>query len=125
MWVGSSEPLSSPLNAGASSSFSTSHTDAFHPVCFPRLTAVVGSTLDDDGASPLDRLAHFTCPSLPHFIALLCRPSPTCLPDGTIIVVIDAVSALLNQAFPKSVDSRTIAKGNNGAGVFPSHDKTL
>ena len=80
---------------------------------------MTGLNLDGGDSSLSDGLAHFTCPSLPHFIALLCRPSPTSLPEGTALVVVDALSALLNQAFPKSVDHKPLAKGNGG-GAFHS-----
>ena len=69
-------------------------------------------TPDDGDTPPVDGLVHFACPSLPHFIALLCRPSSTSLPEGAAVVVIDALSALLNHAFPKSSDNKPSANGN-------------
>lgn len=68
---------------------------------------------DRDG---VDAFAHFTCPSLPHLIALLCRPTALCIPQGTSLVVVDSLSALVNHAFPKLPEtySNRDAKGNKG-----------
>lgn len=68
--------------------------------------ASVNAGDDEVTASCLEFFNHYTCPSLPHFIALLCRPTACCVPQGTALIVIDSLSALLNHSFPKSSDGR-------------------
>lgn len=65
----------------------------------------------------LDRFTHYTCPTLPHLIALLCRPTASCIPQGTSLVVVDSLSALVNHVFPKVPETRAAAdaKGIRGA----------
>ncbi|KAK1713050.1 hypothetical protein BDP67DRAFT_489791 [Colletotrichum lupini] len=46
------------------------------------------------------------CPSLPHLIALLCRPTAATVPANSAVVVIDSLSALVNHVFPKAPDGR-------------------
>ncbi|KAK6081047.1 rad55 protein [Seiridium cupressi] len=89
--------------------------DGYRPVCGTRLSSI----LEDDSASAacgslearsLD-VMYFTCPTLAHFIALLCRPTASCIPEGTSLLVVDSLSALVNQAFPKVPESRNAPKG--------------
>lgn len=84
-----------------------------------RLRTVTGAVAEEDQAADFDRLdafTHYTCPSLPHFIALLCRPTAACIPQGTSLIVVDSLSALINHAFPKLPETRPAAdaKGNRG-----------
>ncbi|KAK1752131.1 P-loop containing nucleoside triphosphate hydrolase protein [Echria macrotheca] len=83
--------------------------DNFHPVSIPRLRAIVGSATSTASLDQVEGFVHYTCPNLPHFIALLCRPTTACIPQGTSLVVIDSLSALVNYTFPKPPDGR----GNN------------
>lgn len=59
----------------------------------------------DTEANPF---VHYTCTSLAHFIALLCRPVAQSIPSTTAVVVVDSLSALLNEAFPKAPDGRNL-----------------
>ncbi|KAK4192719.1 P-loop containing nucleoside triphosphate hydrolase protein [Podospora australis] len=79
--------------------------DASHCVSVERLRAVIGTEGGDD-----DKFTHYACPTLPHFIALLCWPTPATIPTGTGLIVIDSLSALINHAFPK-LPERQNAKG--------------
>ncbi|KAK4157331.1 P-loop containing nucleoside triphosphate hydrolase protein [Chaetomidium leptoderma] len=93
--------------------------DGFHRVPIERLRAVVGTgtcEAEDAGPGRLDGLTHYTCPSLPHLIALLCRPTASCIPQGTSLVVVDSLSALINHALPKLPETRRVtdAKGSKG-----------
>ncbi|KAL2024530.1 hypothetical protein VTK56DRAFT_7573 [Thermocarpiscus australiensis] len=93
--------------------------DGFHRVPVERLRAVTrGGTGDgkDVDLSCLDGFTHYTCPSLAHLIALLCRPTTSCIPQGTCLVVVDSLSALVNHAFPKLPETRALtdAKGSKG-----------
>lgn len=60
---------------------------------------------------------HFTCPSLPHFIALLCRPTESCIPPGVPLVIIDGLTGLLNHSLPR-IPPQTTGKGT-GKGPSP------
>ncbi|KAB5571910.1 P-loop containing nucleoside triphosphate hydrolase protein [Coniochaeta sp. 2T2.1] len=93
--------------------------DCLYPVCSERLSATVvgrSEATDTPKLDSLDRLVHYTCPSLPHFIALLCRPTESCIPSGTSLIVIDSLSALLNHSFPRVPDQRAA----NGVGKVPN-----
>ncbi|KAK4130195.1 P-loop containing nucleoside triphosphate hydrolase protein [Trichocladium antarcticum] len=96
--------------------------DGFHRLPIQRLRAVVGTGTRDGQDAPVDRLdpfTHYTCPSLPHFIALLCRPTASCIPQGASLIVVDSLSALVNHAFPKMPETRAAAdaKGSKGPSI--------
>ncbi|KAK3903274.1 P-loop containing nucleoside triphosphate hydrolase protein [Staphylotrichum tortipilum] len=82
--------------------------DGFHRVPVERLCAAVGSATGEDQDAGPHRLdgcfTHYTCPSLPHLIALLCKPTASAIPPATALVVVDSLSALVNHAFPKLPD---------------------
>lgn len=84
-----------------------------------RLRAAAGTaaTGEDENAG-LDGLSHYTCPSLPHLIALLCRPTASSIPPGTALVVVDSLSALLNHAFPKLPEARPGRDAKGSKGMF-------
>ncbi|KAK3307497.1 P-loop containing nucleoside triphosphate hydrolase protein [Chaetomium strumarium] len=93
--------------------------DGFHRMPIERLRAVAGKGSakgSDASHGHLDGFTHYRCPSLPHLIALLCRPTASCVPQGTLLVVIDSLSALVNHAFPKHTETRGGAdvKGSKG-----------
>ena len=78
-----------------------------------RLKQVLSGSHDPQGqpnnpASSDTRLKefhHFTAPSLPHLLALLTHQSSSFPPSGTSLLVIDSVSTLFAQAFPKTTDT--------------------
>ncbi|TPX11962.1 uncharacterized protein E0L32_007265 [Thyridium curvatum] len=89
--------------------------DAFHPMSHGRLSALSQGLPGDDAEQQTMQqtsFAHFTCATLHHFIALLCRPAPACVPPDTTLIVIDSLSALINHAFPRLQE----AKGSFKAG---------
>ena len=51
-----------------------------------------------------DRLHHFRAPSLVHLLALLAQPSESFPPDNTGLIVVDTISNLFSQAYPKRFD---------------------
>ena len=61
-----------------------------------------------------DSFVHFRCHTLAHFIALLCRPIASSVPSDTAVVVIDSLSALLNESFPKATDGQKDYKTKKG-----------
>jgi hypothetical protein len=79
-----------------------------------RLGAVIGNDAD----LGLNHFVHYTCPSLPHLIALLCRPTPPCVPPGTSLIVVDSLSALVNHALQKYPETRTGTEGKGGKGAL-------
>lgn len=86
-----------------------------------RLRAVTGSgtgEVEDVGLGRPGGFTHYTCPSLPHLIALLCRPTASSIPSGTSLVVVDALSALLNHAFPKLPEARPARDGKRSKGML-------
>ncbi|KAH8681345.1 P-loop containing nucleoside triphosphate hydrolase protein [Xylariales sp. PMI_506] len=96
--------------------------DAFRPFCGRRLSEILDAAEARTTSSPatggstngerISDLIHFTCPSLAHFIALLCRPHPSCIPRDAALVVIDSLSALVSQTFPKVQEPRNAPKGS-------------
>jgi len=65
--------------------------------------------------TPGDHLAHYHCPSIPHLIALLCRPTANTLPSKTAVIVIDSLSALINCAFPRTADKKSVPANGKGS----------
>ncbi|KAL8302376.1 hypothetical protein RB597_002636 [Gaeumannomyces tritici] len=87
--------------------------DAFNKVCPPRLKVAASADEIGDGGTRLDdNFVHYTCPTLPHLIALLCRPRVGCIPHNTSLVVVDSLSILVNHAFPRIADSKPITLKN-------------
>lgn len=88
--------------------------DCAYTVCGRRVAAVaqaVSAARDvpekvSSGDVSGERLAHFDCPSIPHLVALLCRPTATSVPSNTAVVVIDSLATLINGAFPKGAESK-------------------
>lgn len=93
--------------------------DCFHCVCHERFTDLYNAVpLKDDEATPESRdskFVHFACPTLAHFIALLCRPTLSSVPSDTALIVIDSLSALINHAFPRVPAPKGAAKGDKGS----------
>lgn len=93
--------------------------DCLYPVCSRRLSAVVAGrrgAVDDAKPDSLASVMQYTCSTLPHLIALLCRPTESSVSPGTSLIVIDSLSALLNHSFPRVLDQ----KGGNGASKVPN-----
>lgn len=67
-----------------------------------------------DGGREDEIFVHYRCHTLAHFIALLCRPVASSLPSNAAVVVINSLSALLNEAFPKAPDVRRDLKAKKG-----------
>lgn len=87
--------------------------DCAYSVCGQRLAAVIEevqkarpSTEEQPAKTDSDNFAHYSCPTLPHLVALLCRPAAATVPANTALVVIDSLSSLVNHAFPKAPDGR-------------------
>ncbi|CAK7267976.1 hypothetical protein SEPCBS119000_002824 [Sporothrix epigloea] len=102
-------------------------------LCNDRLADVVDSRCQGvEGAKSLDGgFAHYICPSLPHFIALLCPippAQPPCVLAGTSLVVIDSLSALVNSALPKTLEGKgppLMANGKKAPSPFDKRAQVL
>ncbi|KAF3767635.1 hypothetical protein M406DRAFT_41369 [Cryphonectria parasitica EP155] len=91
--------------------------DCFHPVCQDRIAELcTGADAERTSvpSDPLSKLVHYCCPSLAHFIALLCRPTRSALPLDTALVVVDSLSALINHAFPRIPALEAGSRGDKG-----------
>jgi len=63
----------------------------------PRLTSILSH--HDATASPLKQLTHYHTPTLAHLLALLSAP----LPPHTTLLIIDALSPLIEHAYPRNI----------------------
>lgn len=80
--------------------------DGFHRMSIERLHQVVDLNSEDGQIQPLDKFVHYSCPTLVHLIALLCRPTASCIPEWTSLIVVDSLSALVNHDVLKNTDLR-------------------
>lgn len=62
----------------------------------------------------LGKLTHYNCLTLPHLVALISRPTARIVPNDVSLVVVSAVTALINSALPKTQDDRVSSKLNRG-----------
>ncbi|ERT02600.1 hypothetical protein HMPREF1624_00901 [Sporothrix schenckii ATCC 58251] len=102
--------------------------DCFQSLCYDRLGDVYDSRCSGfDGAKGLeDGFVHYVCPSLPHFIAMLCPQPPAqppCIPADTTLLVIDSLSALVNSALPRAVEGKGPPLMANGKKAPSPYDK--
>ncbi|KAH7275381.1 hypothetical protein MRS44_006409 [Fusarium solani] len=97
--------------------------DCFQAIPRNRLKAVINTIKDDQGDSDVEahdvegdagRFLHYSCLTLPHFVALISRPTAKAIPANSSLVVISSLSALVNSALPKSHDGKAISKSAKG-----------
>ncbi|KAL2356398.1 P-loop containing nucleoside triphosphate hydrolase protein [Cryomyces antarcticus] len=91
--------------------------DASSKLPGPRLQDVLSSSAasasSQESSSSSNRKAiellvgfhHYQIPTLSHLIALLVRPPPTFPPRATSLVVVDGISTLFDNAYPRSPDT--------------------
>jgi hypothetical protein len=87
--------------------------DCFQSLFTQRVTAVLKSSgagkssNGDEGVAQqhTHTLRHYSCLTLPHLMALISRPTPTSIATDVSLIVIDSLSALVNAAVPRSLDS--------------------
>ncbi|KAF2877476.1 P-loop containing nucleoside triphosphate hydrolase protein [Massariosphaeria phaeospora] len=71
--------------------------------------AATGQRLSPPHASPAElqsRFHHVTAATLAHLLALFARPPPSFPPPNTSLVVIDSLSTLFDNAYPRNADDR-------------------
>ncbi|KAF4977589.1 hypothetical protein FZEAL_5903 [Fusarium zealandicum] len=100
--------------------------DCFQAVQHDRLKTVIGAVRTRrQGHTPEETLAsvddgdagrfyHYSCLTLPHFVALVSRPTTKSIPASSSLVIISSLSALVNSALPKSHDGRATSKPGKG-----------
>ncbi|KAK3187393.1 hypothetical protein K4F52_003738 [Lecanicillium sp. MT-2017a] len=96
--------------------------DCFQKVQIPRIKAVLEASISKRGLKTdneaeetlLGNLTHYSCLTLPHFLALISRPTPKAIAPNTSLVVVNSISALVNSALPRSHENRSSAKGGQG-----------
>ncbi|KPM35607.1 hypothetical protein AK830_g10965 [Neonectria ditissima] len=96
--------------------------DCFQTVRSHRIRAVVDATektrvhetSEGEQESALSRFFHYPCLTLPHFIALVSRPTPKSIPTNCSLFIISSLSALINSSLPKSNDAKAASKPGKG-----------
>ena len=105
--------------------------DCFQPLCEERLATIIAHQLrgmdpETDVRTVEDRFTRYTCPSLAHFITMVCPAPPAppaCVPDETSLFVIDSVSSLVNYALPRTTDRKGAPLMANGRRGPTAYDK--
>jgi hypothetical protein len=69
---------------------------------------------DEHDETLRNNLTHYSCLTLPHFLALISRPTPTAIAPNVSLVVINGASALINSALPRSHGSMSNSKKTQG-----------
>lgn len=60
--------------------------------------------------SGIGTFTHYSCLTLPHFMALISRPASTVFDASVSVVIISSVSALINSALPRSHEAKLTSK---------------
>ncbi|KAI5463418.1 hypothetical protein BGZ63DRAFT_353263 [Mariannaea sp. PMI_226] len=80
-------------------------------------TATKAHSSDAENEAPdksLSLFFHYSCLTLPHFIALVSRPTPKSIAANCSLLVISSLSALINSAVPKSHENKTAPTTSKG-----------
>lgn len=106
--------------------------DASHPLPGFRLSQILSSyrPLIPPSTTPPPRtaselasdLTHYSTPTLAHLLALLTCPSATNPPSNTSLIVVDSLSTLISNAFPRDANSNATKKPS---GTTPAARKPL
>ncbi|KAI0176104.1 P-loop containing nucleoside triphosphate hydrolase protein [Hypoxylon sp. FL1284] len=94
--------------------------DGFHPLSPGRLHDVIASSRHPSPASAttpsvadqVENLLYFQAPTLSHLIGLICKPTASSIPGNTSLIVIDALTSLVNHAYPRDFQARQTPKGS-------------
>jgi hypothetical protein len=105
--------------------------DASHPVSGIRLATVLESfstlnmvsmavssspPLRRSSSDLIEKLTHFSTPTLAHLLALIINQSPSHPDPKTSLIIIDSFSTLISSAFPRTIDSTPRKPGGNQLG---------
>ncbi|CAM1511529.1 Fc.00g090420.m01.CDS01 [Cosmosporella sp. VM-42] len=96
--------------------------DCFQTVSSERITTVVNAAKEklgrhasgDEEESDESRFFHYSCLTLPHFIALVSRPTAKSIAANAALIIVSSLSALINSALPKGHDGRAPNRPNKG-----------
>lgn len=72
------------------------------------------STPETPEDSDESRLFHYTCLTLPHFMALISRPTAKSIANNASLIIVDSLSALINSALPRGHDGKAASKTHRG-----------
>lgn len=64
--------------------------------------------------SSSSRFSHYSCLTLPHFVALVSRPTPKSIAENCSLLVVSSLSALINSAVPRSHDNKAAPNSSKG-----------
>lgn len=78
---------------------------------------------DSDGANNQldvvqDKLAHYSCLTLAHLLALISQPTTNLIASDVSLVVINCLSALVNSSLPKAHGSKASSKFTKGMSLL-------
>jgi hypothetical protein len=114
-------------------------TDASHPLSGPRFSQLlisfrpapsqsirISSSPSNqpqprNPADLLDNMTHFTTPTLAHFIALLSHPAAHFPPSNTSLIIVDSLSTLIANAYPRPFDLASAPKKHDGTSLTLHH----
>ncbi|VUC24822.1 unnamed protein product [Clonostachys rosea] len=111
--------------------------DCFQSVSPDRMTKVVDavkktqvSELDphqdsSESAEALRGVTHYSCLTLPHFIALVSKPSPRLIPENTSLFIVSSLTTLINSVLPKPKDAQRGMLHNKGPSAFAKRQQAL
>ncbi|KAM5367422.1 hypothetical protein ACJZ2D_009985 [Fusarium nematophilum] len=100
--------------------------DCFQAIRSERLSRVIkavkrkredssrGASTPEEENNYATRFHHYSCLTLPHFIALVSRPTMKSIPSSSSLVIVSSLSALVNSALPKSHDGKAISRPSKG-----------
>lgn len=73
-----------------------------------------------DTTALLEQLTHFSTPTLPHLIALICHPQLHFPLPETRVIIIDSLSTLIANAYPRTQDNLS-TPGKQSSKSDPAH----
>uniref|UniRef100_A0A8H7TTI6 RecA family profile 1 domain-containing protein n=1 Tax=Bionectria ochroleuca TaxID=29856 RepID=A0A8H7TTI6_BIOOC len=112
--------------------------DCFQSVSLDRMTKVVDVAKKSQASEPdphkesqeseeeaLGGVTHYNCLTLPHFIALVSKPSPRLIPENTSLFIVSSLTTLINSVLPKPKDAQRGMLHNKGPSAFAKRQQAL
>ncbi|CAG9997611.1 unnamed protein product [Clonostachys byssicola] len=73
----------------------------------------------------LGGVTHYNCLTLPHFIALVSKPSPRLIPENTSLFIVSSLTTLINSVLPKPKDAQRGMLHSKGPSAFAKRQQAL
>ncbi|CAI6089988.1 unnamed protein product [Clonostachys chloroleuca] len=111
--------------------------DCFQSVSLDRMAKVVDVAKKSQVSEPdphkdsqeseeaLGGVTHYNCLTLPHFIALVSKPSPRLIPENTSLFIVSSLTTLINSVLPKPKDAQRGMLHNKGPSAFAKRQQAL